>query len=65
MNYYDYANNGKGRLLSIPLHLFLRRGGIFFMLKNIKKPMFLVCINNVETVDVFVAIITLKSDVYV
>ena len=35
------------------------------MLKNIKKPMFLVCINNVETVDVFVDIITLKSDVYV
>ena len=35
------------------------------MLKNNKKPMFLVCINNVETVDVFVAIITLKSDVYV
>lgn len=45
------------------LCIMLRR--ILFMLKNNKKPMLLVCINNVETVDVFVAIITLKSDVYV
>ena len=36
-------------------------------MKNInnEKPITQVCINNVETVDVFVAIITLKSDVYV
>jgi hypothetical protein len=40
---------------------------IFTYMKNInnEKPITQVCINNVETVDVFVAIITLKSDVYV
>ena len=47
------------------LAILVRR--FFTYMKNInnEKPITQVCINNVETVDVFVAIITLKSDVYV
>ena len=47
------------------LAILVRR--FFTYMKNInnEKPITQVCINNVETVDIFVAIITLKSDVYV